>query len=112
MAKLTLSKKISLADVLGEGHENDFVRFTPLTFNDAKQLGSFGASGDDSQQLEQADKAIEFIKTKFVGGQITDEASNQPVELTASDFDDLPMAVLNHVMRELSGAQTEGFTQG
>jgi len=113
MARFTLTKKISLGSELGEGHENDYLRFEPLTFKDATDLQTIAnASGDsDKDRLAAAEQAQEFIKAKFVGGKITDEDSGNQIDVTKDDFADLPINIVNHCMRELSGAVNPDLTQ-
>lgn len=113
MAKFKLTNKVNIGEVLGEGHEQDVLVFEQLTFADAKQLGGLGSAegATQAEQLEAADGAIEFIKSKFIRGSITDEESGELVELTQEDFDELPITVVKYAMGQLSGGRSEDFTK-
>lgn len=113
MAKILLTTKINLEPLLGEGHTGDYLAFKPLTFKDGKELGKFAGAedGDQAAQLKAADGAIDLLRSKFVGGKITDEESNQQVEVQPEDFDELPITVLRACMTELSGGNSEDFTR-
>ena len=86
MSKFNLTKRISLAEVLGEGHERDYLRFKPLTFKDAKgletlqpeevvaeipkdataaqikKLNAEAAAKNDAAAMEAVDKAVAFMQ--------------------------------------------------
>ena len=118
MSKFNLSKNVSLASVLGEGHEQDYLSFKPVAFKDAKELEQITSvidpdNIDNKEALEQADKAVAFIRDRFVSGKITDEESKELVDVEAVDFDNgnLPMEVINYAMRQLMGERPEGFTK-
>lgn len=138
MSKFNLVKKISLAAVLGEGHEQSYLSFKPMTFKDAKDLEGLqptedftpvipkGATAEQIKKLqaeakakenaaglEAVDKAVAFVKSKFVKGQIMDIDAEKLVDVDAEDFDNgnLSVDIINHCMKELAGGQPEGFTR-
>lgn len=129
MAKFKLTKKIELGSVLGEGHESDYLRFTPLTFKDAtdlqkvaqtdlpdlddeqlKKLSKSERAEREAKQMAAAEAAQGFIKAKLVGGKITDEDSGTQVDVTQDDFDALPVPVVNYCMQQLSGQVSPDLT--
>ena len=136
MSKFNLTKRISLAEVLGEGHERDYLRFKPLTFKDAKGLESLqpdevvaeipkdataeqikklkadATAKNNAAAMEAVDKAVAFMQDKFVKGEITDEETGNLVDVTKEDFtnDNLSMDVINYCMKALAGGKPEGFT--
>lgn len=133
MSKFNITKKISLAEPLGEGHESDYLRFKPLTFKDAKTLQKLqpkvpklnipdDAAEDEVARLteeheaakaaadEQAlDKAVEFVTSKFVTGMVTDEDTKEQVKVEASDVEALGVDVINYCMEQMAGGKPEGF---
>ena len=135
MSKFNITKKVSLAEPLGEGHESDFLRFKPLTFKDAKKLKKLqpkvpeldipeGASEAEIAELkakhaeakdaadDQAlDKAIEFVTSKFVTGMVTDEDTKEQVKVEQADVEALGVDVINYCMEQLAGGKPEGFTK-
>ena len=136
MSKFNLTKRISLAEVLGEGHERDYLRFKPLTFKDAKgletlqpeevvaeipkdataaqikKLNAEATAKNKAAAMEAVDKAVAFMQDEFVSGEITDEETNNLVAVTKEDFtnDNLSMDVINYCMKALAGRKPEGFT--
>lgn len=142
MSKFVITKKISLAEVLGKGHEQDVLCFKPMTFKDAKDLEGLQPAetpapvlpdnataaqkaayekevaehkaAQTKAALEAVDKAVEFIKGKFVSGKVTDEATGKLVEVEADDLTNgnLGVDVANYCMAQLAGGQPEGFTKG
>ena len=134
MSKFNITKKVKLFDLLGEGHEQSVLEFKPMTFADARQLNKLQDTTDYTPEipegadeatikqlkvqaqakeneaaLKSVDKAIEFIKGKFIKGSIAG------TDVSADDFTngELPVDVINYCMKELAGgAKPEGFTQG
>ncbi len=143
MSKFNIKKKISLFELLGEGHEKSVLIFEPMTFADARQLQKLQDTKDYTPVLPPApakdasaetvaaynaevaklkakaqaeeneaafksvDKAVAFIKNKFIGGEIAGE------QVVKDDFtnDNLPVDVINYCMKELAGGnKPEGFT--
>lgn len=139
MSKFNITKKISLTPVLGEGHEADVLAFKPMTFKDARELEGLQSTEDFTPEIPQGadkatikrltdeaqarenkaaldavDKAIEFIKAKFVSGKITDETTGKQVEVEADDFTNgnIGVEVINYCMKQLAGAnKPEDFTK-
>ena len=132
MSKFNITKKINLHPVLGEGHEQSVLEFKPMTFADAKQLDGLqsdedftpvipqGATAEQIKKLtaeakareskstmQALDKAIDFIKGKFIKGEIAGTA------VEADDFTNgnLPVDVINYCMSELAGGKPEDFTK-
>lgn len=142
MSKFKIVKKVSLATLLGEGHEQSYISFKPMTFKDAKQLEKLQSTEDFSPQLPPApadtadqttkakyqaevkrltaeaqareneaslkavDKAVEFMASKFVEGNI----AGVPVAVEDFSNDELGVEVINYCMGQLAGAKPEGFT--
>lgn len=137
MSKFNLTKKISLTSVLGEGHEKSYLSFTPMTFKDAKQLEGLQPTEDFTPQipegataeqikkltdeakakqnaanLDAVDKAVDFVKSKFIKGEIVNTETGELVSVEADDFSNgnLSVDVINHCMAQLAGGKPEGFT--
>lgn len=95
--------------MLGEGHENDTLEFRPMTFKDAEELEQLQVEDpkDKKATMAAVDNAIEFLKGKFVTGNI------KGIKVVADDFSngELPVEVLNYCMRELAGQKSEDFTK-
>lgn len=64
MSKFNITKKISLAPLLGEGHEADYLAFKPLTFKDARKLQELQSTEDFTPQLPPAPAADADAGTK------------------------------------------------
>lgn len=125
MSKFNITKKINLFELLGEGHEQSVLEFKPMTFADARSLEGLQpdvadlpddatpaqkkahAAEQNKAALAAVDKAVEFIKGKFIKGTIAGE----PV--VADDFsnDELPVDVINYCMKQLAGGKSEDFTK-
>ena len=54
MSKFNIKKKISLSELLGEGHEASVLLFQPMTFSDARQLQKLQDTKDYSPVLPPA----------------------------------------------------------
>jgi hypothetical protein len=65
-------------------------------------------AAENKAAMAAVDKAIEFIKGKFVSGKINGQ------EVVKEDFSngELGVEVINHCMKQLAGSKSEDFTQG
>lgn len=131
MSKFNIVKKVNLFTLLGEGHEQSYISFKPMTFKDAKTLEGLQSTEDFSPQipegadaatikrltaeaqkrendaaLKSVDKAVEFMQDKFIDGNI----AGTPVAKEDFKNDELGVEVINYCMAQLAGAKPEGFT--
>lgn len=51
MGKFNITKKIDLLPILGEGHEQSYISFKPLTFKDAKRLQKLQSTEDFTPEM-------------------------------------------------------------
>lgn len=92
---MKIARNISLS-YLGENHKDDYLKFSDITYKEAKEL----------QNLEGEDGAEQFLgilKGKLMGGSITDDETNQKVTVTGDTLEDLPVSMLTSVVEKLVG---------
>jgi hypothetical protein len=100
--KFTITKKVSLSEVLGKGHGADYIELRSLTYRDAKKLKDIDPDGDNVE-----DELLRIVKENFVGGLVTD--NGEEIKITKDDIEDLPIDVFAHVIKSLSGGVSEGL---
>jgi hypothetical protein len=75
---------------------------------DVKKAVDAAKEKENDAALKAVDKAIEFMQSKFIGGEISGE------QVAKEDFanGELPVDVINYCMAELAGGnKPEGFTK-
>lgn len=74
---------------------------------EVKKLVADAQAQENEAALKAVDKAVDFIKNKFIGGEI----AGAPVDKEDFSNGELPVDVINHCMKELAGGnKPEGFT--
>jgi len=93
----TLKKKISLTEVLGEGHDNSYIIVRPVPYNEYKKLNDDLASSDKTA----SEYAFDITKERFVEGKILQDGEVK--ELTAENLGELPGELFLEVFEYLTG---------
>lgn len=119
MSKFNIKKKISLFELLGEGHEKSLLIFQPMTFADARQLQGLQDTKDYSPKLPPAPAADASDEVKL---QYAAEVSKLKVEAAAKENEaafksvDKAIAFIQNkfIGGEIEGEQVakEDFTNG
>jgi len=94
---LTIKKKISLAEVLGEGHDDSYMIVRPVPYNEYNKLNDDLASSDKTA----SEFAYDLTKERFVEGKIVQDGESQ--ELTVENLGVLPGEVFLEVFEYLTG---------
>lgn len=84
--KLDITKKLELSSY-GEGWENCFIAFSPISVKEARKFLDF-----DGKQGELIDLGIDLLKDKFVGGKVL--SGGKEVELKSEDLEDMPVELI------------------
>lgn len=91
MSKFNIVKKINLHEALGEGHEQSYMTFKPMTFEDARKLQTLQSTEDFTPELPPAPAAdaspqvkAEYEKTVK---RLTDEAKAKENEASLASVD-------------------------
>ena len=119
MSKFNIKKKISLFELLGEGHEKSVLIFQPMTFADARQLQKLQDTKDYSPQLPPApakDATADVVAAYTAEvKRLTNEAAEKENEAAFKSVDKAIAFIQNKFIGgEIAGEQVakEDFTNG
>lgn len=92
---MKIARNISLSH-LGGNHIDDFLKFSDITYKEAKQMKNLdGENG--------ADAFLDVLKSKLMSGSITDDETGNKVAVTANNLEDLPLSILTYAVEQLVG---------
>lgn len=119
MSKFNIVKRISLSELLGEGHEKSHLIFKPMTFADARQLQKLQDTKDYSPKLPPAPAAdadpTTVAEYQAEVKRLTAEASEKENEAAFKSVDKAIAFVQNKFIGgEIGGDQVDkdDFTNG
>lgn len=104
MGKFNIVKKINLLPVLGEGHEQSYISFKPMTFKDAKRIQKLQSTEDFTPELPQepAEGASAGEVAKY------EAAVKKAVKEAETRENDAALASLDKIIEFLQGKFVEG----
>ncbi len=103
-----VEKEVKLDD-LGHGWEGASIFMNALSFRETEELASLSSDVDPQNPSAESNKSTynavsELLQRKFVRGRAYNGV--ELVELKASDVVDLPLEVVNNLVKALSGSGT------
>jgi hypothetical protein len=105
--RISIIKRFSLAEV-GEGWDNCYISYTPLTTRDLLSLRDSNPEAMGEQK--GVDYVLRVVREHTIGGRfmvIGDDGKPSETELLPVDIDLLPQDVLIDFFTQLSGASTD-----
>jgi hypothetical protein len=97
--KFDIKVKLNL-DFLGDGWDQCYINYSPITIGDAKKFRSL--SPDDPESL---DKGIALLKDLFLDGKGL--SGGKLVDFQAEDIEQLPLTVINKSIELMVGTMTD-----